>query len=376
MLGLPSEFVRRSWSLLAVVALVWGCREAVSLGGWGEQDAISVETPRELLPPGGPDESDAPPSESDDESEPSESDVSDPTPTAQPLDASVEATDEPDAEASEPSEPDAGSELLQCLVSASPGSFNRVGPEFGATETSTDWTWPANVEAMEWDFMVEREPPLRSRSEAPLGGYYWMHRFSFTNGVAGIFGLQAEGGYQTDPPNSPIEITKMAVFWVSGPPLDAELGDISYPDARVAPATASGLSWLTIHARFPWQACHIYRMRVGPESEDDAGNLWYGAWINDITDGTETLLGRVLLPPDVGRLSAFSVSRTSPIDFGTPASCAAHSPVSAIFGTPRSLDGSVVASAYSNRFAEPPRCGNSRFAEVPGGVRHELGAVR
>lgn len=370
MLGLPSELERRSWTLLGVALLAWGCRDVVSLGGWGQDESISVEPPTPSLP----DESDPLPNEvSEGDSDPSEVEITEPTEVATPLDASVETTEEPDAAATKP---DAGPELLQCLASATPGPFNRVGLEFGATETSTDWTWPTNVDAMEWDLMVERELPTRSRSEAPLGGYYWMHRFSFTNGVAGIFGLQADGGYQTDPPNSAIEITKMAVFWVSGPPLDAELGDILYPDARVAPATASGLSWLTIHARFPWRSCHIYRMRVAPESEDDAGNRWYGAWINDVTDGTETLLGRVLLPPDVGRFSAFSVSRTTPIDFGTPASCSAHSPVSATFGTPRSPDGSVIASAYSNRFAEPPRCGNSRFAEVPGGVRHELGIVR
>lgn len=259
-------------------------------------------------------------------------------------------------------------------MEGTPGALNIPGPDLGPTETLTDWAWPGPMEGMQWDLVVEQDVTARGPLDAPTGGYYWSHAFSFEQGVAGRVGIQSEGVYQADPPTSPIEIAKMAVYWLSGPPLAAELGDIPYPDARVAEVSIGGTDWLTIHARFDWLECHIYRMRFAPHSTDDAGNIWYGTWIDDITDGVEVFLGRMLLSSEAGALSPFTTLRTTPIDFVPVEACDVTTPVSALFGTPTTTDGQVPTD-HTNRFSSEPRCGTSRFTEFPGAVRHELAVV-
>lgn len=270
---------------------------------------------------------------------------------------------------------DAGSDpplpLPQCGQEGEPQPFNQPGAEIGPTEVRTDWLWPAPTRALQWELVIERDVAPRSAVQAPTGGYYWSHHFTFEEGVAGIFGIQSEGGYQSDPPDSRVQFTSMAVFWLSGPPLAGELGDIAYPDARVAPMTASGAQWLTIHARLEWQECHVYRFRVAPHSEDEEGNVWYGAWITDVTDDVETFLGRMLLPTDTGALVPFSTSRTAPIDFGA-LRCDEPDPVSAMFGAPFSEQDGWQARHGTTRFSSRRRCPTSRFTYFERAVRHEL----
>lgn len=255
-----------------------------------------------------------------------------------------------------------------CLEPGNALPINAAGDELGITETWTDWTLPNPVESMEWELSVERDV---IETEPPTSGYYYQNRFSFVGGATGIFGIQSEGVYQSDPPSSTPEITKMAVFWLSGPPLRAELGDIAYPNARVAPATANGVNWLTIHARFAWEVCHVYRFRVAPESTDEEGNAWYGAWIDDTTTGDVTFLGRMLLPPDAGLISASTASRVLPIAY-TPLSCAVQSPSSAVYAAPRGNGGTVSPSFRTNYFESPARCATSRFTNFDDFVRHEV----
>ncbi len=287
----------------------------------------------------------------------------------------------PDETAPTPRPPDAGAPpsavplpLPQCGQDEPPEPFNPPGMEIGPTDIRTDWHWPAPTTSLQWDLVIERDVTPRSAVQAPTGGYYWSHHFSFEEGIAGIFGVQSEGGYQSDPPNSRVHFTSMAAFWLSGPPLAGELGDIPSPDARVATMTASGTQWLTIHARFERKECHVYRFRVAPHSKDEAGNVWYGAWITDVTDDIETFLGRMLLPADAGALVPFSTSRTAPIDFG-PLTCDHADPVSAVFGAPFSeLDG-WQAEHGTTRFSTRRRCPNSRFTHFDHAVRHELSAT-
>src|SRR5690606_26750163 len=144
------------------------------------------------------------------------------------------------------------------------------------------------------------------------------------------------------------QFTKIAVFWLSGPPLAAELGDIAYPEARVAPQNASGVSYMTIHARFDWQACRTYRFRLGPAGVEADGTTWYGAWIEDLDSAEETFLGRMLLPADSGPLAPYSMSRTLAIEFGDPTSCSVPAYGSALFGTPRTSEGGVEALLEAN----------------------------
>lgn len=261
--------------------------------------------------------------------------------------------------------------LPACLESVAPASSSSTGELDGVTEVRSDWVWPAPASSLKWDLMVEREIPRLTPTSPPTSGYYFAHQFSFVEGVVGFMGLQAEGGYQADPPSSPVDFTKMAVFWVSGPPLAGELGDIAYPDARVAEATVAGVSFLTIHARFEWEACRVYRLRVGPEETESDGSTWFKASIEDVSAGTQVSLGRLLLPADVGQFSPFSVSRTIPIDFN--AACEVQAPASVVVGAPSAEDDGVRATLSTSRFVEPLHCTSSRFTELPRAVRHELG---
>lgn len=234
------------------------------------------------------------------------------------------------------------------------------------TETSTDWSFPEPTTAMEWDLTIERDVP-----DGPATvGYYWHNQFSFVPGVAGRLGFQTNGIYQADPARpGESETAPMLVFWLSGPPLAAELGDIPFPDARVAATPAAGLNWQTIHAKYDLQECHTYRFRIGVESTTEEG-VWYGAWVTDTTTEERLFLGRMLLPNDSGLLSTFSSSRTEQIIFPASTCSDLHS-ASALFGAPVS-DSGAVASHEADHFAPPFGCRRSLIADFGDIVRHEM----
>jgi hypothetical protein len=327
-----------------------GCSSKVTLGSWLNQ--VSVPTP--ATPDAGPAET-SPPSATS-----AISNIVDASPPASSLDATAPSSSAP--------------KLPECDAPGTPEAFNREGNDLGATETATDWVWPSPLTSMEWGFVIERD--VAQASLGPSSGYYFAQQFAFERGVAGILGLQANGGYQADPPQGGYVFTKMIAFWLSGPPSAAELGDIPYPDARVAATTANGSSWLTIHAKFDWQVCHAYQLRFGPESTTANGSTWYGAWLVDLTTATTTFIGRMLLASDTGELSPFSTTLSTPIDFGQPTSCGVSEHMSVIFANPTGNDGSISSTSHTNRFKTPTRCPTSRFSELSGGVRHELGVPR
>lgn len=255
-----------------------------------------------------------------------------------------------------------------CGEVGTPGALNAAGigrNSIGTTNLYTSWTWPANAESLEWDLVIETDPVT--------DGYYWAHQFSFVNGVTGFVGLQAHGGYQTTLTEKP-SFVKMALFWVGGGARPAELGDIQDPDARTLVVSGPGVEWTTINAKYEWNACDVYRLRLAKDGTDSSDNIWYGAWIDDRTTRTLTFLGRIAVPPEWGQLSLLSTSITTRIDDKPgPAvtTCDVPEPASAIFGTPTANEGQLVPK-HTNSFIDPPRCPTSRFTELPEGVRHEI----
>jgi hypothetical protein len=256
-----------------------------------------------------------------------------------------------------------------CLQELGAGMQSTLSDAIAVTETSTDWSLPEPTTGMDWTLTIEDDPPDGPGGQRTVG-YYWHNQFSFLPGIAGRLGLQEQGFYdpKTGVPGS-TEYTRMAVFWLSGPPLAAELGDI--PESRVAPETAVGLSWQTIHAKFEWEECHTYRFRIDIESTEPNGNMWYGAWITDETDGKVTFLGRMLLPADSGLLSTLSSTRTSPIRFSAVTSCELLYQTSAIFGAPTSATGQR-AVRVADHFFQPFGCRPSLIADYDDAVRHQL----
>jgi hypothetical protein len=255
-----------------------------------------------------------------------------------------------------------------CNELGTAGDPSPLGPILAPTETSTDWTWSTTADSIQWDLMIEQEVEQPTPTSP---GYYWAQQFSFVQGVTGIIGLQAGGKYQADPPDGDVEWTKMAVFWLSGPPIDRDLGDIPYPDARAYNQPAVGLNWTTIHAKFEWEACHVYRMRFAPERTDAGGDTWYGAWITDRTTAKTTLIGRMLVPSDAGQISPYSISRTSPI-LREATTCEASPRASAVFGRPTAADGSRAHARRGHRFTTPSGCRRSGFVDFEDAVRHEM----
>jgi len=263
-----------------------------------------------------------------------------------------------------------------CNEVGTPGPVNAPGPlttmgqsNIGTTNLYTDWSWPAPMDSIEWDLLPESDPPH--------DGYYWAHQFSFVNGLTGFFGLQAHGGFQLNPttedPKPKVDFTKMAVFWMGGS-LPAELGDIEYPDARVMGVTARGTDWTTVHAKYEWSACTVYRLRLAKDGTDASGNVWYGAWIEDRSSLVLTKIGRIAVPPEWGQFSRLSTTLTTRVDDKPPAvtSCDQPEPASAIFGTPSGNENQLWPVG-SPRFQSPLRCPSSRFTDLPEGVRHEIG---
>jgi hypothetical protein len=260
-----------------------------------------------------------------------------------------------------------GGVLPECNAPGEPAPANPPGPSIGATVTYTDWFWPTAFDSIEWDQRIE--------SDVPNDGYLWMHRIPFAAGPLALAGLQANGGYQADPPSGPVEITKMAVFWMARPSIRAELGDVAYPNARTAIALEVGIEWWTINVRYDWQACRTYRFRVGLESIDPSGDVWYGAWIRDTQTGVETFLGRVLVPAAWGKLSSPSSVWSNRIGWAPLANCAMMEPAAVLFGAPTANGGTLSPSSRENRFAAPFGCPSSRFTDFPEAVRHELGVA-
>jgi hypothetical protein len=165
----------------------------------------------------------------------------------------------------------------------------------------------------------------------------------------------------------------MVVFWISAP-LGAELGDVAYPDARTYFKTDGG-EWWTIHARYDFETCRVYRLRVGRQSADASGNVWYGAWIRDTVTNAETFVGRILVPASWGQLAAATSMFSNRIGYAPLTTCGSPEPASARFGVPSANAGSVRPSSHVNRFAEPRQCPTSRFTELAGSVRHEIGLL-
>lgn len=287
-------------------------------------------------------------------------------PSPEPAPADMEAGAGPDrAEAGPPDTPDAASASPICADVGEPASLNRAGMNVGATATNTDWSWPQPLDSVEFDFAAE--------AEIGQDGYFWAYQFSFVAGIGGLLGMQGNGWFQAEPPSGQIETVKMIQFWIGGPPLMAELGDVAFPDARVASESSSGVPGLSIQTKFPWERCRVYRFRLGLDGSDAEGNRWYAAAVTDAETGVTTSLGRMLIPLDWGRLATSSTMWTHRFTLTPATSCNQIDYTSAVFGFPMGDDGDVEPLSYNNRFELPALCGSSRFTEFPDFIRHEVG---
>jgi hypothetical protein len=216
---------------------------------------------------------------------------------------------------------------------------------------------------MEWDLQIEHD--------IPNDGYFWSHQFGFENGPAGYFGLQAHGWFQADR-DGPVDITKTVVFSIGGESIRAELGDFAYPNG-VTNGDFDGADGWSMMARFEWQACEVYRLRVTRQATEPNGDTWIAAFILDPAQNRELFVGRILVPAAWGRFASSSVVWTERFGYAPLTSCSVMEHASATFGVPSANGGTVRPSARNNHFYDPPSCPSSRFTEFPDAVRQEMG---
>jgi hypothetical protein len=353
----------------AALLVVAACSERVSLGSWLPVVQPTTTQPAQPPPPSTeqpglvqpPDASVAPTSAPDSGMpEGPEVIVEAGAPTAAPTPAPPASDAAMAVEAGAP--PDGGAPFPACGVGGDPGELNQAGLAIGGTATNTDWIWPQPLDSVEFEFAVE--------AEVSEDTYYWAYEFGFVAGARGLLGMQANGYYQADPPDGEIEETKMVQFWIGGPPLDAELGDVA--DARAAEEVAGGVPGRSIQTKFPWEPCHVYRFRLGLDGTDEAGNRWYGATVVDTTTGVSSYLGHMLIPLDWGRLATTSTMWAERYPTTATLSCGAVQYSSVVFGHPIGNAG-IAPTSYTNRFGPAEECGTSRFTEFANAIRHEVG---
>ena len=264
-----------------------------------------------------------------------------------------------------------GSPVDACNQEGTPGGVNGRGSGVGVTIPHTDWTWPDLLTSLEWDLTVE--------TELERDGYFFTHEFRLESGAYGFLGMQPRGRYSPDLSQPDVDITNIVVFWISAaplgtPPLDSELGDIQPPDARTSAQVQQNIQWLAINARYDFEICRTYRLRVATDSTDSSGNIWYAAYVRDLTTDIETYLGRILVPAEWGKMQVTTTMWSNRIGHAALTSCSSAEPASALYGTPSAVvDGEVVAPERSRNRYEAPACPDARFTVLPSGVRHELG---
>lgn len=255
----------------------------------------------------------------------------------------------------------------QCEPPGTPGPLNPAG-NISPTGTYTDWTWPdvpGGRLSFEWTLNMDFEPPN--------DGYFWAHQFGFAGpgAAAGYIGLQENGYYVADPPNGKPEITKMALFSIGPGAIVGESG-VPYPEGR-AYADFDGASGWNVHIKYAWVPCRTYALRLEHMMDELNGDQWYGGYVTDTATNVETMIGRILVPAQWGRLGGFSVYFSERFGYAAVASCDLMEHASAVFGAPTANDSTVKPASTNNHFYDPPDCPNSRFTNLPNGVRHEMG---
>ena len=258
---------------------------------------------------------------------------------------------------------DAGSGTPECAAAGETVLTSPAGSAVSVTVPYTDWTVPTPYDSIEIEVRLE--------TESMTDGFVWTHEVPFAAGPVVLLAFQSQGGFQADPPAGPVERAKLAQFWISGPPLAAELGDIPYPNARAYLAQEVRGEWWSINAIYEWEACRPYRLRLAELEPGASGSTWYGAWVIDVVAATETLLGRMLVPDAWGGLTSPTSTWSNRIGWGMLEACEDVEPVSVIFGAPTNPSGA--ATSWEHRFGALPACPNTRIEDFETAVRQRIG---
>ena len=250
---------------------------------------------------------------------------------------------------------------MQCIGVGTPGALNAAGG-VATTGTYTDWNFSAsNLSQIAWTLNIDKD--------IPDDGFFWSHQFGFTNppAPAGYAGIQENGAFA--PPSGGFQKARVAIFSIGEGAISGELGDIKAPDGYVKSGfdDSTGVSTMV---KYPWVACHNYSLRV-TKGDVSGANQWWNAYIKDDYTGVETFISRILVPAKWGGIGSGTTVFSERFGYTAINKCSDFGHASAVFGKPTAIGGSLVS--FNNHFYSTLYCPNSRFTNLPTGVRHEMG---
>jgi len=219
-------------------------------------------------------------------------------------------------------------------------------PAYAAVRPIQPYTWWQGLSAGYYN-LDERITIDAHTPDAPL---FWAHQFGFVSSGVGYIGLQMAPGKK---------FARFSIWDATG---------ASGPNCHTF--GGEGVGYTCELPSYPWVVGRAYRLRVWQLFPEGTGQ-WWGGWVQDTVSGTDTFIGRILVPHQ--RLLVSSVSWTE--YYGVDLSSCDQTPkAKARWEFPTADNGSVRASSGSNVLGSGSGCPTAaRVAGIPSGSLQELG---
>jgi len=166
--------------------------------------------------------------------------------------------------------------ITNILGSISPPVYATTGP--AGTYVEIFWKRDEN-----YNFDVDLE--ITDAPETSTHVLFWAHQFGFVNGNGGYIGLQVVGSQ------------KKAVFSIWGA-ITGEPGNMIEEDGKV---------W-SIVVDYNWKLGQKYRLRIWELKVESNGDEWWLGAVYDYASGTDTTIGKILVPAAWGWLTSYSIT--------------------------------------------------------------------
>ena len=153
----------------------------------------------------------------------------------------------------------------------------------GCTGPPGAYVWIYWKKDNNYNFDVDLE--VTDAPEIDAHTLFWTHQFSFVNGSGGYIGLQVVGSQ------------KKAIFSIWGA-ITGEPGN-SFEE--------NGSGWQII-IDYDWKLNRRYRLRIWKMEVEENGDEWWLASVYDYTSGSDTVIGKILVPSSWGWLTSPSVT--------------------------------------------------------------------
>lgn len=253
---------------------------------------------------------------------------------------------------------------LALVVSASAftsvcASYSPAAAQAEPRGTYSDWTQTASPSEGFYNLDIAVYPA--NEPDVAHHGVYYVHQFALRQGSGGFVGLQTDRN------------GKRAIFAIWDA-LEAKGPGAGRPCSRLSPPCAGAFDQaegLGYQAKVPyaWKPGHYYRYRVWTTSADQGGT-WWGGWILDDTEKTETLIGLIRVPKAWRWLDGASITYIDYFDAKAKV-CSELGHGVVYFAHPTGNAGESRAGEPSNHIGTGT-C-PSQITSTSGWVKHEMG---